>query len=199
LDELNYLYDHILYWSYERGQPGRAGKFLDRFGRLLKERFAEPASIFGEECWSLFRELSGDLAGAIRHREREIELILKLWDVSAGTPGMPVVLERYGTSDLSDRYDLLAILYHDAGDLDGAIVTLMRSKWLCESFKVPYEGESLLQDYLYEKNVNSGLVNALLKQGWRIQTEGARDATTQGGDHVRRARTVRFRRKRADG
>ena len=161
---------------YERANRPAALRYGERFFDLLTKNADGHDSIFGEECWSLLFELRKDLHEAVKHKEHEIELIQQLWEVSANTPGMTVVLRTYGIGDLADRLDLLAILYHDAGRLDTAILTLMRSKWLCESFKVAFESENLLQDYLYEKNIDSGLMRALQKQGWKL-SEHSRGAS----------------------
>jgi tetratricopeptide (TPR) repeat protein len=192
--EVNRVYDKILYYFYELGSHAKALAYTDKLHDLLSRLASDHDSIFGEECWSLLYELKGDLPTAIRHREREIELILKLWEISADTPGMDVALRAYGIAELADRFDLLAMLYHDAGDLDRAIVTLTSSKWLCESFKVPFEGESLLQDYLYEKNVNSSLYQALKKQGWKL-AEPRHAPTTPPVAPARAARARRTRRR----
>jgi hypothetical protein len=194
--QVDHLYKKILQLFYEKGSRARALTHADRFNDLLSRLASGHDSVFGEECWSLLFELRGDLPAAIRHREREVELILKLWEVSADTPGMSVVLQDYGVEDLADRFDILATLYHEAGELDRAIVTLTSSKWLCESFKVPFEGEEPLQDYLYEKNVNSSLYRALTKQGWKL-AEPSHAPTPPPPGPDRPGRPARLRRRRA--
>jgi hypothetical protein len=47
--------------------------------------------------------------------------------ISINTPGRDFVLRAYDYSDLSDRLDLLAILYHDVGDVRKAIRVLKES------------------------------------------------------------------------
>ena len=81
---------------------------------------------WARECWSLLYEVKGNLPKAIQYRESEIKLIKHLWEISRGTPGEEFVFQQYDASDLSDRYDLLAILFHDAGHLDKAIQILPR-------------------------------------------------------------------------
>jgi hypothetical protein len=56
-----------------------------------------------------------------------------------------------GYADLSDRLDLLAVLYHDNGDTDKAMRTILESKRLCEKHGVEFDGEDILQEYLKEK------------------------------------------------
>lgn len=148
---MSYLYIKVIYWLYDRRDRRRALEFRDRFEELLRQIASSHEAIFGEECWSILCELDEDLRGAIRHREREIELILRLWEVSEHSPVKDVLLCGYGTSDLCDRLDLLAILYRDVGDLDRAIVLLVESKRLCESNGVTFDGEDLLHEYLDER------------------------------------------------
>jgi hypothetical protein len=105
----------------------------------------------GEAAWSLLYEVKRDLRRAIVCRESEIKLIHRLWEISPGTPREESVLKNYGPSDLSDRYDLLAILYHDVGDLDKAIAVLRESKNLCEFHGIRFDGQDLLGAYLAEK------------------------------------------------
>jgi hypothetical protein len=197
-DELKDLYFKILGAFYERSDRKGALRYEKRFRELLGDLASGHESIFGEECWSLLHELNGDLPGAIASRGHEIDLILRLWEISVNTAAMPRVLRENGVEDLTDRYDLLAILYHDSGDLDRAILTLTRSKWLCESFKVPFDSEDLLQEYLYEKNVNSSLMRALEKQGWKLSGEG-HATNAERDDPPRRDRPARLRRRGARG
>jgi hypothetical protein len=91
------------------------------------------------------------LSKAIQYREAEIKLIKRLWEISRGTPGEEFVFQQYDVSDLSDRYDLLAILYHDAGNLDKAIQILRESEQLCKENGIRFDGKDLLRDYLAEK------------------------------------------------
>ena len=57
----------------------------------------------------------------------------------------------YDWSDLSDRLDLLAGLYCEAGYLDKAIRTLRQSKRLCAEHGIPFDGADMLEEYLAEK------------------------------------------------
>jgi hypothetical protein len=169
-DEIDYLYQRLLYWFYERGNRSRALPLSRRLSFLLVRNDAEQASIFGQECRSLLAELDEDYPEAARHREREIELILRLWSIAKDQPELPSVGDRYGIDDLVDRFDLLAMLYHEAGELDRAIVALVRSKSLCERFKLPFAGEDLLRGYLFEKN-EMILLSALPRQGGGTRLE----------------------------
>jgi len=147
-DEISYVYDKVLYWLYERESKARARPFAARLTRLLSEADPRQESILGQECRSLICESNNDLPGAIKHRKNEIRLIRRLREISIGTPTEEYVLNGYGYDDLSDRLDLLAVLYHDNGDLDKAIATLHESKQLCHEHGIDFDGADLLRDYL---------------------------------------------------
>jgi tetratricopeptide (TPR) repeat protein len=146
-DEIEYLYHKLLYWLYEREDARRARRYADRLEQLLRPADPHQEAILGEECRSLVHESRGELRKAIEHREKEIRLIRRLHDVSRDAPFEEAMLGDYGYDDLSDRLDLLAVLYHDSGDLERAIRTLQESKRLCEQHGVTFDGEELLQDY----------------------------------------------------
>jgi hypothetical protein len=157
-DEIDYLYHKLLYWLYDRRQPGRAGRFADRLDQLLRKAPGASESIRGAECASLIDEAWGDLAGAIKWREKEVRRIRRLLDISRGQPGEAWIRGHYDWGDLSDRLDLLAILYHDRGDLDRAIRTLEESKQLCRQHRIAFDGQDLLDDYREEKRANFGRI-----------------------------------------
>src|SRR5262249_17804830 len=142
-----------------RADTGKARPYADRLERLLNKVDPGRDAIFGEECRSLARETKKDYLGAIEHREKEIRLIRRLHKVAHGMRCEKAMLDDYGYSDLSDRLDLLATLYHARGDLNKAIKILKESKKLCERHSVPFDGEDLLQEYLEEKR-NSKDVDA---------------------------------------
>jgi tetratricopeptide (TPR) repeat protein len=150
-DEIDYLYHKLLYWFYEREDRRRALPFAERLERLLEKTAADRDVILGEECRSLIAELRGDLAGAIRHRQREIRLIRRLHALVRDTPHGDFTLRHFGHGDLSDRLDLLAMLYHDKGDLEKSIKTLIQSRDLCKRHGIDFDGEDLLRQYLRER------------------------------------------------
>ncbi len=150
-DEIQYLYHKILHWFYPLRDRSKALHFCKRLEELLRKAASRHEAILGEACWSLLYEVRGDLAKAIQYRECEIQLIRRLWEISKGTPGEEFVLKDYDVSDLSDRLDLLAILYRDAGDLEKAIQVLEESKQLCKSHGIRFDGKDLLRDFLAEK------------------------------------------------
>jgi tetratricopeptide (TPR) repeat protein len=153
-DEIGYLRMKILDWFYGRDNRRKALPFCDRLQALLERTPDAHEAILGEECWSLIHEVRGELAEAIAYREREIELIKRLHRISVNTPGRDIVLREYGYSDLSDRFDLLAILYHDAGNLSKAIQVLKESRRLCQRHGIAFDGDDLLRDYLAEAAAN---------------------------------------------
>jgi tetratricopeptide (TPR) repeat protein len=150
-DEIGYLYDKLLYWLYERADGEKARAFAKRLEQLLPKVTREHDGIFGEECWSLLYEAKGNLAKAIEHRENEIRLIRRLHEISHNAQQERLVLKQYGYADLSDRLDLLAVLYHDSGNLEEALSTLWESKRLCEKHGIKFDGDDMLQEYLEEK------------------------------------------------
>jgi hypothetical protein len=151
-DEILYLYHKLLYWLYDRGDARRAPSYADRLEKLLARVSPGDEAIRPEECRSLICEARGDLPAAIRHRENEIRLIRRLHEISVNTPSWDYLRQDYDYSDLSDRLDLLAILYHDNGDLDRAIHTLEESKRLCKRHGVPFDSQDMLNDYMREKS-----------------------------------------------
>jgi hypothetical protein len=146
-EEVEYLRQKLLYWYYGQGAPAKARPYGQRLKRLLKKADAKGDSILGQECRALVCELENDYAGAIRHRENEIRKIRRLhaltpkedWDwVCAG----------YDFSDLSDRLDLLAMLYDGIGQTQRAIRILRESKALCARHGIPFDGKELLEELL---------------------------------------------------
>ena len=151
-EEIRDVYHKILDAYYEGRSRRRALRYVPRLQELLRLEAADHGAIFGEECWSLVSELRGDVSAAIKYRRNEIQLIRKLWKTLPGSPDIvrKAILEDYGPADLADRYDLLAILYHDAGQLRKAIKTLWQSRELCELHGIKFDGKGLLRDFLAE-------------------------------------------------
>lgn len=149
-DEIGYLYDKLLYWLYQREDSARARAYATRLERLVSRADPRQEAIFGQECSSLVCEALGDHGKAIEHRENEIRLIRKLHAVSRDIRSHESSLKAYSWVDLSDRLDLLAILYHDSGALQKAIATLRESKQLCTSHGLRFDGDDILQEYLEE-------------------------------------------------
>lgn len=151
-DEVEYLYQKLLYWLYEREDAAKAASYANRLERLLRSVDPSHESILGEECWSLVYETRGDLSKAIEHRENEIRLMRRLHELARASAEDSLALEDRGYDDLSDRLDLLATLYHDGGELDRAISLLRESEQLCKAHEIEFDGQDLLDEYLAEKN-----------------------------------------------
>ena len=145
------IYHQLLHWSYDKQNLQRARPIAKRLERLLSEVTSDHQTILGEGAWSTVLECKGDLVGAIKHRENEIRLMKRLFQISSKAPDPKAILKHYDFTDLSDRLDLLAILYHDAGNLEQAIKVLRQSKSFCENHGIPFDGKNLLQDYLAEQ------------------------------------------------
>jgi len=153
-DEIGYLRDKLLYWLYQRADAGSARRYGRRLERLLLP--ADPAhdAILGEECWSLIHEANGERRKAIQSRANEVHLIRRLHELSRGAAYEATALQDYGYADLSDRLDLLAVLYHDDGNLDKAITTLRESEELCREHGLKFDGDELLREYTDEKRAS---------------------------------------------
>jgi tetratricopeptide (TPR) repeat protein len=150
--EIDDTYHQLLHWYYDRQNPQKARPIARRLKRLLSEISSDEQTILSESAWALVLECKGDLRGAIQHRENEIRLMKRLLQISLKAPDPKAILKHYDYSDLRDRLDLLAILYHDAGNLEQALKVLRQSKALCEKQGIPFDGKNLLDDYLAEKD-----------------------------------------------
>ena len=149
------VYHQLLHWYYDRQNLAKARPIARRLERLLSEVSSDQQTILGEGAWSLVLECKGDLLGAIQRRENEIQLIKRLLQIASKAPDPQAILKHYDYSDLGDRLDLLAILYHDAGNLEQALKVLRQSKLLCENHGIPFDGKDLLEDYLAAKGSTS--------------------------------------------
>ena len=145
--DLEPLYLDLLHRFYE--EDGREGALAvaGRLEKALADRPDFANSIRGEEVRSLLAELHGDLAGAIQSRQSEIRKIRELHSLAQGTPGWDYVFRQYDYRDVSDRLDLLAILYAEAGNDRGALKILQESKDFCASHRIPFDGENLLEEF----------------------------------------------------
>jgi hypothetical protein len=171
-DEIRALYDKILYWFYEQEDAAEARVHARRLEPLLKKVSPHHETILGEECWSLVHELKGNYREAIRYRENEIRLIERLHQLAAGKPNGHAILQRYDYADLCDRLELLAILYHHAGNLDKAVSVLQECERLCEKHKIAFDCQDLLEEYLSE--IAERKMKADIKQAKRPKRQAKR-------------------------
>ncbi len=143
-DQVRYYYFKILYWFYSRRNRSKAARFCRSLQPVLKRVANKHEAIKGEECWSLFYEVRGDLEKAIIYRRNEIKLIKKLQKIS---PKRSYALEAYGPADLADRWILLAMLYKDSNNIREAIRALKEAKRICTAKRVKFGSADLLREY----------------------------------------------------
>lgn len=144
-DHAEALYLEFLKAFYDDGDLDRARALAPR----LERASASPAwsgSIRTEEVRSLIAELGGDFGEAARCREAEIRKILELHVLAANTPHWPAVARQYDHGDVSDRLDLLALLYDRQGQTDRAIAVLHESRDYCRSHHVRFDGADVLRE-----------------------------------------------------
>lgn len=134
--------------------PGSA-RTLDLANRLEAALFqsgeADAGAIFAEECRSLVAEAKGDLQNAIKHREEEIRRIRRLHDISRGTPTEPFAFDQYSYSDLCDALGMLAVLYHENGDVQKAVRLLEEARQICRERGIDFDAEDILREYADEQ------------------------------------------------
>ncbi|EKN90451.1 hypothetical protein LEP1GSC034_2106 [Leptospira interrogans str. 2003000735] len=149
-DELDYLYCKILKWFYSSTPNYTKSKlFADRLGKLLNKIKPGPMAIRIEEYRSLVYEVKGDLAGAIRHRRREIKLLKRLLSLSEYPKLSSELVGDY--SDLVDRLILLSILYQNIGFSQKAINCLKEAKELSKRHRFHFPAGKLLDTYNQQK------------------------------------------------
>jgi hypothetical protein len=144
--EFESLYLSLVKLFYEKVDRKQTQKIASRLERLLAASPEYSGSIRGEEIRSLIAEFHGDFAEAARSREAEIRKILELHALTANTENWKYVARQYDYSDVSDRLDLLAILYDTQGELDRAISTLLESEHYCQSHRIPFDAQDLLEE-----------------------------------------------------
>jgi hypothetical protein len=144
--EFDKLYVEFLKHIYDDGDHVRAKKLGARLQDALSASAELAASIRGDEIRSLLAELHGDYTDAIHSREAEIRKILELHTLAVNTPSWAYVASQYDCSDVSDRLDLLAVLYDRLGDTERAISTLLESRQYCQSHHIDFDGQDMLDE-----------------------------------------------------
>jgi hypothetical protein len=139
-EEIDYLYHKVLYWFYSRQDRRQASFFAERLRPLVVSVDPSCQAILGASCRALPGELAGDLWSAIQAREREIHLIRQLLQSDAPPAA------QLPPAELSDRLDLLAILYWHAGNLVPAREVLQDSQNWCAEKGIPFDGQELLDE-----------------------------------------------------
>jgi len=166
-DNLHSLYLEFLKRFYEDGDRKQARKLATRLEQALASSPDDAAAIRGDEIRSLLAELRGDFAEAARCRETEIRRILELHSLVVNTPSWDYVSRRYDFSDVSDRLDLLALLYDKQGDLDRAIATLIESRDYCQSHKIPFDGREILEELEQDRTQSAARKAAKIRSARR--------------------------------
>ncbi len=180
-EEVETLYVSFIDVFYDKTDRERARQIATKLQRILNNRPDVAGSIRGEEIRSLIAELNGNLQEAIRRRECEIRKILELHSLASGKPGWAYVFRQYDYSDVSDRLDLLASLYANVGDWEGAIATLRESKSYCEGHGIAFDGQDLLEEFEQER-ANPERGDALIRGELEQQVDKAfRDAYKEVG------------------
>src|SRR5687768_4318827 len=88
-DERNYLADVIKFLAATaRLRERAAAGYLRRLEASLKAEGPDDGSILLQEYWALLYEARGDVARAIPHREREVELIERLFEIGGPVESM---------------------------------------------------------------------------------------------------------------
>ncbi len=156
--KIDTLYHELLRAFYEDEDHDRARTVASWLETILKKEPDVAGSIRGQEIRSIIAELEGNLDEAIRYRQSEIQQIQELHRVARDTPAWDYAFRQYDYNDLSDRLDLLAILYADQGDLKRAVDTLKESKQFCRAHDIDFDGQDLLEEYLQaEANPRQGI------------------------------------------
>ena len=151
--DLESLYLDLLKRYYEEGDRVRASEVADRLEQALAASPEYAHSIRGEEVRSIIAELHDDLPRAIQSREAEIRKILELHERALNTQSWASVSRLYDYSDVSDRLDLLAILYDKQGEFDRAVAILLESKAYCQAHAIPFDSQDLLDELEHAKRV----------------------------------------------
>ena len=73
--ELDYLCKKIHFWLYLRKDKASARRYLLRLQRVLGELPENDMAILREEGLALFHEVKDQICAAIKHRQREVQLI----------------------------------------------------------------------------------------------------------------------------
>jgi hypothetical protein len=129
--------------AFNRGKMVRAMRLALHLARLLEELDPGSEALLGMAGRSLIAELDGDYDAAIRYSRMELAGVKKLLEEVK-----PETLElmRMDASDYSDRLDLLAALYLDAGRYDDALAALAESEAFCKEHGIPFDGKDIRAD-----------------------------------------------------
>jgi tetratricopeptide (TPR) repeat protein len=125
------------------GRRARAVRKALRLARMVEKLDPNSEALIGMGVRSLIAELDGDYDEAARYRKLELAGVKKLLEELR-----PEQLEwmHMDASDYSDRLDLLACLYLDAGRYDDALAALAESEAFCKKHGIPFDGKDIRAD-----------------------------------------------------
>lgn len=147
------LYLKLVRSFFEREDFNQARKIADQLEKKYLNSPEYNQIIRADEIRSLIAELNGDFQEAARCREAELRKILELHTLTINTPQWELIAMEYDFSDVSDRLDLLALLYDKQGELQRAILTLWESKNYCSSHGISFDGQDILDELETDKPI----------------------------------------------
>lgn len=112
--ELSDLCRKTRYWLYTRKDKTKALPYAERMQTVLRRLPANRLAIVREEALALMCELKGQVGEAIAHRQREINLMIRLHD-EAGLPRYDESTRAYllrgrDTADIKQRRSIVESL-----------------------------------------------------------------------------------------
>lgn len=143
-DEIDYLYQQVLYWFYEKENRSRCYPYAFRLQRLLAQTDPRTESLLGMDARAVLAELARDWREAIQYRTKAINSLLRL---QRNDRLRQVHLT---PDDLRDRMDLLAIHYWDAGQPRRALKTLAEAEAFCQASGIPFDGANIRDEITAE-------------------------------------------------
>ena len=89
IDERNHVSDVLIYFVATNSMKSRtAARYVRRFEELLRARGRDNGSILLQQHWAQLYEILGDLRRAARHREREVDLVERLFAIDGPVESM---------------------------------------------------------------------------------------------------------------
>lgn len=126
-----------------KGRRAEAIRKALHLARLLERADPGCEALLGMAGRCLIAELDGDPDEAIRYRRMELAGVKKLLDELDADLLRRI---RMGPDDYSDRLDLLALNYLDAGRYDEALAALDESEAYCNTHGIPFDGNDIRAD-----------------------------------------------------
>jgi len=138
--DISDLYHQVLDLFYVKQDRDKALGPALRLLRLLDKHDPNAEALLGMSGRWLVAELDGDIAEAVRWREREIAALRD--QIAKG------LLETgaFTADEFSDRLDLLASNYLDLKRYDDALAALAESEAFCKGHGIPFDGKEIRAD-----------------------------------------------------